>query len=153
MTNAERRERRRQAGLKGAETRRARQAQAQQTTATAPASDQADEFQQLADRVNGYRPPEAPQPPRLETADERARRAEAAEEQRLANLRAVLRLALEIRREGDLYRHAAARRWPFTPKRWTAEQIDAARQFLETFRRDDGTYDPKPNRRKGKWRL
>jgi len=153
MTNAERRERRREAARKGLETRRARQAQAQQTTATAPASDQADEFQQLADRVNGYRPPEAPQPPRLETADERARRAEAAEEKRLANLRAVLRLAQEIRRESDLHHHAYHQRWPFSPKRWTSEQIQAAREFLEKFRRPDGTWDPKPIRRKGKWRL
>jgi Rad3-related DNA helicase len=153
MTNAEKRERRREAARKGLETRRARQAQALATTAQAPEADQADEFQQLADRINGYRPPEAPQPPRIETSDERARRAESAEEKRLANLRAVLRLALEIRREGDLYRHAAARRWPFTPKRWTPEQIAAARQFLETFRRPDGTYEPKPNRRHGKWRL
>ena len=151
MTNAEKRERRRTAACKGLETRRARQAQA--TTAQAPASDQADEFQQLADRINGYRPPEPPQPPRLETAAEASARDQAREDKRLANLRAVLRLALEIRREGDLYRHAAAQRWPFTPKRWTAEQIQAAREFLEKFKRPDGTYEPKPNRRNGKWRL
>ena len=153
MTNAERRERRREAARKGLETRRARQAEAQRTTAQAPEADQADDWQQLADRINGYRPPEAPQPPRLETSDERARRAESAEDKRLTNLRAVLRLALEIRREGDLYRHAAAQRWPFTLKRWTAEQIEAARQFLQTFRRPDGTYEPKPARRNGKGRL
>jgi hypothetical protein len=123
MTNTERKERRRQAGLKAAETRR----------------------QQLA-----ARPPE---PPRVETADERARREHSAEEKRLANLRAVLRLAQEIRREGDLHYHAHVERWHHSPRRWTPEQIDAARRFLEGFRREDGTYDPHPVRRKGKWRL
>jgi hypothetical protein len=153
MTNAERRERRREAARKGLETRRARTAQARVTTARAPVADQADDFQQLADRVNGHRPPEAPQPPRLETADERTRRAEAAEEKRLANLRAVIRLAQEIRREQDLHHHAIHQRWPFSPKRWTSEQIQAAREFLEKFKRPDGTWDPYPARRHGQWRL
>jgi hypothetical protein len=136
MTNAERRERRRQAGLKGAATRRARSAGEGAHQVEPP---------QLV-------PPVA-EPPRLETPEERARRAHSAEEKRLTNLRAVLRLAQEIRREGDLYYHAHHRRWHHSPRRWTAEQIQGAREFLEKFRRPDGTYDPKPLTRKGRWRL
>jgi hypothetical protein len=129
VTNAERRERRRAAALKGAETRRARVA-----------------------RVAPHQV-EAPEPPRATTAEETNRRAEDREAKRRANLRAVLAEAQAIRRESDLYYHAQLYRWPFSPARWTAEQIDSARQFLRTFYRKDGTPDPHPLRRKGRWRL
>jgi hypothetical protein len=122
MTNAERRERRKEAARKGLETRRAKTAH-------------------------------QAEPPRVETDEERAARAHQAEEKRLANLRAVIRLAQEIRREGDLYDHAYRERWSHHPRQWTAEQIDAARRFLEGFRRPDGTWQPDPTRRRGKWRL
>jgi hypothetical protein len=141
MTNAERRQKRREAGLKGAANRRARSAQAEPAQVVLHQA----EPPQLV--------PPAAEPPRLETAEERARRTQAAKDKRLANLRAVLRLAQEIRREGDLYYHAHHQRWHHSPKRWTAEQIQSAREFLEKFRRTDGTWDPKPLTRKGRWRL
>jgi hypothetical protein len=122
MTNAERREHRREAARKAAETRRAR----------------------LAAR---------PEPVRTETPEEALRRARAAEEKRRANLRAVLAEAQRIRREGDLYDHAHLQRWSHHPSQWTAEQLDRARQFLAGFIRPDGTPDPHPVRRGGKWRL
>lgn len=128
MTNAERREKRRQAGLKGAATRHAR-------TATATHQDS----------------PGAP--PRVETAEERATRAHSAEEKRLTNLRALLRQAQAIRRESDLYSHAHSHRWHHSPKRWTPEQIDEATRFIAGFLRNDGTPQPDPVRRKGNWRL
>ena len=136
MTNAERRERRRQAGLKGTATRRARLGQVVQDQAEPP---------QLVG-------PTA-EPPRLETADERARRAESAAEKRLENLRAVIRRAQEIRRESDLYSYAHSHRWHHSPRRWTAAQIDDARRFLDGFIRPDGKPQSQPIRRKGKWRL
>ena len=136
MTNAERRERRREAGLKGAATRRARLGQVVQDQAEPP---------QLVS-------PTA-EPPRLETADERARRKEDREAKRLENLRAVIRRAQEIRREGDLRHLAHVRRWHHSPKRWTPEQIAEADRFLAGFIRPDGTPQPHPIRRKGKWRL
>ena len=120
MTNAERRERRREAACKGLETRRAKL---------------------------------SAEPPRVETADEHARREHQAEEKRLANLRAVIRRAQEIRRESDLYHLAHLRKWHHSPKRWTPEQIDEARKFVESFIRPDGTPQADPIRRKGKWRL
>ena len=99
--------------------------------------------------------PEPPriEPPRLETAEETARRAESAEEKRLANLRAVLRQAQEIRRESDLYHLAHTRRWHHSPRRWTAAQVEEARQFIGGFIRPDGMPQADPIRRKGKWRL
>jgi hypothetical protein len=113
MTNAERRERRREAALKGQETRKARLA------AQAPA---------------------APEPPRLETAEEAARRSRAAEAKRLEDLRALIRLAQDGRRESDLRYHAHLKRWSHHPIEWTAGQIDEARRFIEGFRREDGTW-------------
>ena len=141
MTNAERRERRRQAGLKGAATRRARSAQAE------PA--QVVPHQVVPPQLV---PPTA-EPPRAPTVEETTRRAESAEAKRLANLRAVIRRAQEIRRESDLYSFAHSRRWHHSPKRWTAAQIDEARRFLEGFIRPDGTPQADPIRRKGRWRL
>jgi len=105
MTNAERRERRREAARKGLETRRAKL---------------------------------AAEPPRPESA----------EEERLTNLRAVLRLAQEGRRETDLYYHAHLRRWHHSPRRWTAEQIAEARRFLEGFRDETGRWSFQRSRRK-----
>ena len=136
MTNAERRQKRREAGLKGAATRRARLGQVVQDQAEPP---------QLVG-------PTA-EPPRLETADERARRAESAEEKRLANLRAVIRRAQEIRRESDLHSYAHSHRWHHSPKRWTSAQIDDARRFLEGFVGPDGIPQADPIRRRGTWRL
>jgi hypothetical protein len=150
MTNAEKRERRREAARKAAETRLSRARRVMQERAQPDADD---EFQQLADRINGYKPPEAPQPPRLESAEEKARRAESAEEKRLANLRTLLGRAREIRRESDLYNMPHSRRWHHSPKRWTAEQIAEARRFVESFVSPDGISQADPIRRKGKWRL
>jgi hypothetical protein len=147
MTNAEKRQRRREAGRKGAASRVAR------TTAQAPAPGQADDFQDLADRINGYRPPEAPPPPRLESAAEATIKLAKAEEKQLANLRAVLTTARQIRRESDLYHLAHTSRWHHSPKRWTAEQIETARRFLQGFIGPDGIPQADPIRRKGKWRL
>ena len=62
-------------------------------------------------------------------------------------------LAQEIRREGDLYYHAHHQRWHHSPRRWTAAQSQGAREFLQNFIRPDGTPDPTPLTRKGKWRL
>lgn len=90
---------------------------------------------------------------RTETAEEGARRARAAEEKRRVNLHDVLAEAQRIRRESDLYYLAHTRRWEHHPSRWTAEQIDTARRFLQGFIRTDGTPQPDPIRRKGKWRL
>jgi hypothetical protein len=118
MTNAERRERRREAARKAAETRRV----------------QAD----LG---------------RRELAEEAEQRAQSAEEKRRVNLRAVIAEAQRLRRESDLYYLAHDRRWDHHPSRWTAEQIDTARRFLQGFVRPDGTPDPYPVRRKGRWRL
>ena len=144
MTNAERREQRRQAGLKGAATRRARSASAEPHQVV-PA-------QVVPPRLV---PPtaEPPRSPRLETSEERSRRAESAESKRLANLRAVLRRAQEIRRESDLYHLAHVRKWHHSPKRWTPEQIDEARRFVESFVNPDGIPQADPIRRKGRWRL
>ena len=122
MTNAERRERRREAARKAAETRRAH----------------------LAAR---------PEPVRTETPEEAEGRAHAAEAKRRENLRAVLAEAQRLAREGDLYYHAHQQRWSHHPGQWTAEQLDGARQFLAKFIRPDGTPDPHPVRRKGRWRL
>lgn len=141
MTNAERRERRRQAGLKGAANRRARSAQAETAQVV------------LAQVVLHQVVPPTVEPPRLETTEERARRAQAAEDKRLANLRAVLRRAQEIRRESDLYHLAHVRKWHHCPKRWTPEQIDEARRFVESFVSADGIPQADPIRRKGRWRL
>jgi hypothetical protein len=137
MTNAEKRERRREAG------RRAAQARAEKRTAQVVHSPT--EPPQLV-------PPTA-EPPRRPTAEETARRAESAEAKRLTNLRAVLRTAQEIRRESDLYNLAHLRRWHHSPKRWTPEQIDEARKFLASFIRPDGQPQADPIRRKGRWRL
>ena len=72
MTNQERRERRREAALKGAATRAAKAGQV----------------------VNHQdEPPQLLDPARLETAEEQSRRARAAEEKRLVNLRALIRKA------------------------------------------------------------
>jgi hypothetical protein len=147
MTNQEKRERRREAARKGAAARAAR------TTAQAPADSQADEFQRLADRINGHVPPEAPQPPRLETAAEATAKLARADAKRLEQLRAVIRRAQEIRRESDLYNMAHERRWHHSPRRWTAEQIQTAGRFLEGFIRPDGLPQADPTRRKGKSRL
>jgi hypothetical protein len=78
---------------------------------------------------------------------------QAREAKRLTNLRAVIRRAQEIRREGDLYYHAHQQRWHHSPKRWTAEQIDEARKFVENFVGPDGIPQADPIRRKGRWRL
>lgn len=147
MTNAERRERRCEAGLKGAATRRARSAQAVPRQVEPPA----DPFDELAQRVAQAEP----KAPRLESPDERARRADSAEDKRLINLRAVLRLAQEIRRESDLYYHAHHQRWHHSPKRWTPEQIESARQFLEKFRHPTvpGAWLQDPLTRRGRTRL
>jgi hypothetical protein len=156
MTNAERRAQRREAGKKGAATRRARLAQAEPAhdpPGARPHQAEPDPFQQLADRIAASRPTEPPRPPRLETAEEASAKARCADEKRLANLRAVIRQAQEIRRESDLYHFAQAHRWPFSPKRWTAAQIEEARQFLAGFIRPDGTPQADPIRRKGRWRL
>lgn len=141
MTNAERREQRRQAGLKGAATRRARSAQAEPHQVV---HHQAEPPQLVPPTA------EPPRSPRLETAEERSRRAES---KRLANLRAVLRRAQEIRRESDLYHLAHVHKWHHCPKRWTPEQIDEARRFVESFVNPDGIPQADPIRRKGRWRL
>jgi hypothetical protein len=141
MTNAERREKRREAGLKGAATRRARSAPAE----PAQIAPHQVEPPQLV--------PATIEPTRLETAEEKARREQAREAKRLENLRAVLRRAQEIRRESDLYHLAHVRKWHHCPKRWTPEQIDEARKFVEGFIRPDGTPQADPIRRKGRWRL
>jgi hypothetical protein len=126
MTNAEKRERRTQAARKAAETRRQ-----QLAAGTAPTA----------------------LPPRVETLDEQLARRQQEAEKRLKNLRAVLARAREIRRESDLYHLAHTRRWHHSPKQWTSEQVDTARRFLEGFVRSDGTPQPDPIRRNGKWRL
>jgi hypothetical protein len=90
---------------------------------------------------------------RRETRAEAGRRAQAAEEKRRENLRAVIAEAQRIRRESDLRYHAHMRRWSHHPSRWSAEQIAEARSFLAKFIRTDGTPDPHPVRRKGRWRL
>ena len=141
MTNAERRERRRQAGLKGAATRRARTAQAEPV--------QVVPHQVVPPQLV---PPTA-EPPRAPTVEETTRRAEDREAKRLANLRAVLAEAQRIRRESDLYSFAHSRRWDHRPARWTAAQIDEAQQFLAGFIRPDGMPQADPIRRKGRWRL
>jgi hypothetical protein len=125
MTNQERKERRREAARKAAETRRVQ-----------------------ADIARGELALD-----RTETAEEGARRARAAEEKRQTNLRAVLAEAQRIRRESDLYHLAHTRRWDHRPGHWTAEQIDTAGRFLQGFIRSDGTPQPDPVRRKGRWRL
>jgi hypothetical protein len=125
MTNQERRERRREAARKAAETRRVQ-----------------------ADIARGELALD-----RTQTAEEGARRAQAAEEKRRANLRAVIAEAQRLRRESDLRYHAHIHRWSHRPAEWTAEQIDTARRFLQGFVRTDGTPDPHPVRRKGRWRL
>jgi hypothetical protein len=124
LTNEQRRERRREAARKAAETRRVQ-----------------------ADIARGELALD-----RTETAEEGARRARAAEEKRLTNLRAVLAEARRIRRESDLYYRAHCERWSHHPSQWTAEQIDTAGRFLQGFIRPDGTPDPHPVRRKGRWR-
>jgi hypothetical protein len=125
MTNQEKRERRRVAARKAAEARRQ-----QLAAGTAPTA----------------------LPPRVETLEGQLARRQQEAEKRLKNLRAVLARAREIRRESDLYL-AHASRWHHSPKRWTSEQVDTARRFLEGFIRSDGTPQPDPIRRKGKWRL
>jgi hypothetical protein len=126
MTNAEKRERRSQAARKAAETRR----------------------QQLA---AGNTP--TVEPPRVETLEEQLARRQREAEKRLTNLRAVLARARAIRRESDLYHLAHTSRWHHAPKQWTSAQVETARRFLEAFIRSDGTPQPDPIRRKGKWRL
>jgi hypothetical protein len=90
---------------------------------------------------------------RRETRAQADRRAQAAEEKRRENLRAVIAEARRIRRESDLRYHAHLRRWSHHPREWTAAQIAEARSFLAKFIRTDGTPDPHPVRRKGRWRL
>jgi hypothetical protein len=136
MTNAERREKRREAGRKAAATRAARAGQVVHHPAEPP--------QLVAPTA---------QPPRAPTAEVTARKAEAREEKRLSNLRAVIRRAQEIRREGDLYHLAHTRKWHHSPSRWTPEQIDEARKFVESFVSPDGVPQADPIRRKGRWRL
>jgi len=133
MTNAERKARRSESARRAAGRRRQAKEEARDNRAEQARADE------LAHQV--------------ETAEERARRAELAEAKRRENLRAVLAEAQRIRRESDLYRHAQVNRWSHHPGRWTAEQIAAARRFLAGFIRPDGTPDPHPVRRKGRWRL
>ena len=90
---------------------------------------------------------------RLETQEERNTRVQEAEEKRLTNLRFVLAEAQRLQRESDLYYRAHTNGWSHHPRQWTAEQIDTARRFLQGFVRTDGTPDPYPIRRKGRWRL
>jgi hypothetical protein len=125
MTNAERRERRKEAARKAAETRRIN-----------------------ADIARGELARD-----RTQTAEEGARKAREAEEKQRKNLRAVIAEAQRIRRESDLRYYAHTHRWSHHPHEWTAEQIDTARRFLQGFIRTDGTPDPHPVRRKGRWRL
>jgi hypothetical protein len=91
--------------------------------------------------------------PRVETPEEAEARARTAEDKRRMNLRFVIEFAQRIRRESDLYHFAHVRRWDHRPGRWTAEQVEQARQFLHGFLRPDGTPQADPIRRKGRWRV
>jgi hypothetical protein len=93
------------------------------------------------------------EPGRIETPEEADRREQLREHKRREQLRAVIARAQEIRRESDLHHLAHIRRWSHRPIDWTPEQIDEAGRFLSGFIRPDGTPQPHPIRRKGKWRL
>ena len=151
MTNAERRAARQAAAAKGQETRRRKQEQERHARATAAVA----ELGRILDAPAAPAPPVAAPPdlPRLDSTEAQLRRKADAEAKRLKNLRAVLATAREIRRESDLYHLAHTSRWHHSPKRWTSEQVDTARRFLQGFVRPDGTPQPHPIRRKGKWRL
>jgi hypothetical protein len=120
VTNAEKRQRRRQAALEGAETRQARLAQAQ-----------APEPQPVADRPAPIAAPPRPDP--LPAAP---------------SARDLLARARVMGREADLFYRAHLARWPHRPGDWTDAQRLALAAFLDKFIRPDGTPQPVPNCRR-----
>ena len=123
MTNAERKEPRREAAPRRPETRSP--ADIARQRATSPDRDR--------DRRGG------------------TRRARAAEQKRMIDLRTVMTEASEWEaRATSITAHP--RRWSHRPTEWTAEQIDTARRFFQGFIRTDGTHAA-PDPQEGRWRL